>query len=204
MKLLCSNASKSKIIVNSQCTYSPAIAEVLITGRGFLYQANRIAIEQVKSKIEEWQQRNEKKSDLKSFQLVRNDSTGAEIAYTREFLGGLGKYTVTMTPKDFRVESWTYDFLRASDNAWAKQRSETRNSNDQKDIPLGCSDTVTSSKGNTSYEIELVEFQLEPAPLHVFAIPQLATSSANTWLRRGVVFGVGLICLIVYRYLRRR
>lgn len=178
-----------------------------IKGNVYYCQANKKGHVLVNLLLENWLNNETEINDLS---IINADQSGPIIAYSREFQGGLGQYTITLSPMDYRVLASTYSYQRASDSYSANQDSKTEYGDTDKDIPLTYSDVATdSSGGRDTLVCTLRDYELTPAPMDVFQVSDFAfpgsVSPTQIWGRRAIVLVLAVVCLVIYvRFNRSR
>lgn len=157
----------SAVCVEGTCGPTPEN----ISGQYFIAHANRLATLQVKDWIELW---TKGEYEISSFKILSIDSRSCKLAFTRSVESGTKSYEVDLDPQDYRVRSWVYTFVGHKDGQQA--RDEGQNSYDElsSEMPNIERGRATSNFDDASeFECKLIEFDLRPAALEVFAIPKV-------------------------------
>lgn len=171
------------------------------TGRFFIDHASRVATMRVTDWIQHWKAGT---YEIKDFEIDQDNVGGIVLTITRMRKPGTQSYRVKMSPEDFRVLSWQYIFDSRDGGQHAEQNVVLDYDADQKVIPRSEKSTTNSNFGPMSIqECELIDFDLKPAPLHLFALPDI-NSPKSSWRLKLALLSFGLLCLAAYYSLSRR
>lgn len=140
-----------------------------IRGQFFVAHANRYATLQVNHLLKLWQH---KEYDLTDLQFAQNDLNACVITFTREQPEGTKKHSVTMEPKTYRVQSWTYEFFGKDNQRHAVQQSVLIYDSSNPEIPSEEHSVASNnSRPILRSSTRLIEFDLKPAKLELFVLP---------------------------------